>query len=208
MTLTLTIIRHGDTFVPGDPPRRIGARTDLPLVATGEAQARALGSTFASAGITVDRVLAAPLRRTWQTAELVVASLPTSTPIEPVEWLTEVDHGPDENRTEDAVLARIGAAALKRWNDSLVAPPGWIVDAPARLAGWRALMAATSGHVLLVTSNGAGRFALQSHASLATQAGTLASRKLRTGAWGRIVVADGSARIALWDRRPGEAQRS
>ena len=31
----LVIVRHGNTFEAGEPPRRIGARTDLPLTATG-----------------------------------------------------------------------------------------------------------------------------------------------------------------------------
>ncbi len=212
MTLTptptvLTIVRHGDTFAPGELPRRIGARTDLPLVASGEAQARALGAGFAEEGIAVDRVLAAPLRRTRATAELMVAALPVRPAIEIAPWLTEIDHGPDEGQPENAVLARIGPDALARWNEGLVAPPGWSVDAPERVEAWRDLMATASGHLLLVTSNGAARYALRADPALATQAGALASSRLRTGAWGRIVVADGVARITAWDRRPGEAER-
>ncbi|WP_375381748.1 histidine phosphatase family protein [uncultured Sphingomonas sp.] len=212
MTLTLaptilTIVRHGDTFFPGEPPRRIGARTDLPLVASGEAQARALGAAFAGERIAFDRVLAAPLRRTQATAELMLGLLPAGSAIETAAWLAEIDHGPDEGQSEDAVLARIGPEALARWNEDLAAPPGWTVDAPARLEAWRTLMVTGRGHLLLVTSNGAARFALHADPALARQASALASRRLRTGAWGRIVVADGAARIAAWDRRPGEAQR-
>ncbi|MGI4731988.1 MAG: histidine phosphatase family protein [Janthinobacterium lividum] len=202
MMLTLTIVRHGDTFAPGEPPRRIGARTDLSLVASGEAQARLLGRAFAGEGVVFDRVLVAPLRRTRETADLLTAMLPAAPAIEPAEWLAEIDHGPDEGQGEDAVLARIGPTALARWNDALVPPPGWLVDAPARLAGWRALMAKDGGHVLLVTSNGAARFALQADARLADQARMLPSGRLRTGAWGRTVRDEGDWQIAAWDRRP------
>ena len=43
MDLIATIVRHGNTFDGNEPVRRIGARTDLPLVASGFDQARALG---------------------------------------------------------------------------------------------------------------------------------------------------------------------
>ena len=199
MSLTLTIVRHGNTFALGEPARRIGAATDLPLVASGEAQARALGRHFA--GEAFDRVLVSPLRRTRRTAELILDG--TSHPaVETAAWLAEIDHGPDENQTEDHVVARIGAAALADWNDALVVPPGWMVDADARLAAWRTLMTAAEGHVLLVTSAGAARFALAADTALVERAAALPSRKLRTGALGRIVVADGRSRIAAWDRRP------
>ncbi len=206
MTLTLTIVRHGDTFAPGEAPRRIGARTDLPLVASGRAQARALGATFAGEGLRVDRLLAAPLRRTRETAALLATALADKPVVETADWLAEIDHGPDEDRPEAEVLARIGAAALAGWNDDLVAPPGWTVDAPARLAAWRGVMTQGTGHLLLVTSNGAARFALAADAGLAAQARSLTSPKLRTGAWGRIVVADGMARIVAWDRRRDDGE--
>ena len=200
--LTLTIVRHGDTFAPGEPARRIGAATDLPLVASGEAQARALGRLFATEELVFDRVLASPLRRTQTTAALILAALPPHPSIEPCSWLAEIDHGPDENRTENQVRLRIGDAALAVWNDALVAPPGWTVDAPSRLVAWRDLLTTATGHLLLVTSAGAARFALAADPTLAERAVSLPSSKLRTGAWGRIVVQQGQCAIEAWDRRP------
>lgn len=202
MTCSLTIVRHGNTFAPGEPPRRIGARTDLPLDPSGEAQARALGRFFAREGPPFNRVLVSPLRRARRTAELILEELGTPIPIRHRAWLAEIDHGPDEDQPEDRVLARIGATALARWNEAMIAPCGWTVDAPARLAAWRTLLATATGHVLLVTSSGAARFAIHADPSLVEQAASLASPKLRTGAWGRIAVADGRARIEGWDRRP------
>ena len=40
-------------------------------------------------------------------------------------FLREIDHGPDENCTEDKVQARIGAAALAEWDAAATPPPGW-----------------------------------------------------------------------------------
>ena len=202
MSAMLVIVRHGDTFAPDEPPRRIGARTDLPLVTSGEAQARALGAAFAAEGVRFDRVLTSPLRRTWKTAELILDALAAPPPIERCDWLAEIDHGPDEDQPEAQVVARVGAEALARWDRALVAPPDWRVDAPARLAGWRGLLKTVQGRVLLVTSNGAARFVFGADASLAGQAKALPTLKLRTGAWGRLVREAGEWRIAAWDVRP------
>ncbi len=201
MSATLVIVRHGDTFAPGEPPRRIGARTDLPLSPSGEAQARALGAAFAGEGVRFDRVLASPLRRTRETAELIGERLALP-PVEICGWLAEIDHGPDEGQLEAQVVARVGAEALARWDGGCVAPPGWQVDAPARLAGWRGLLDAAQGRVLLVTSNGAARFVFGADASLAREAEALPSLKLRTGAWGCLVREAGGWRVAAWDVRP------
>lgn len=202
MTSSLTIVRHGNTFAAGEPPRRIGAPTDLPLDPSGEAQARALGRFFAHEVPPFDRVLVSPLRRARRTAELILGELNTPIPIRHRAWLAEIDHGPDEDQPEDRVLARIGPAALARWDEALIPPCGWTVDAPARLAAWRTLLATATGHVLLVTSSGAARFAIHADPSLVEQATSLPSARLRTGAWGRIVVADGRAGIEAWDCRP------
>lgn len=188
MTPQVVIVRHGNTFAPGEPPRRIGARTDLPLVASGRAQARALAEHFARAGLAFDRVLAASLRRTRETAALIA---PDRVP-EPCDWLREIDHGPDEDRTEDHVLARIGSDALDAWERSALPPPGWIVDSELRLTAWRHFLDGTAGTSLLVTSNGAARFALLALGTAPT--------KIRTGAYG-LLAAD-PWRVAAWDVRP------
>lgn len=202
MSATLTIVRHGDTFAPNVAPRRVGARTDLPLAASGEAQARALGAAFAREGVRFDRVLVAPLRRTRETAGLILGALVAPPPVESCGLLAEIDHGPDEDQPEVRVVARVGAKALARWDQFLRAPPGWVVDAPARVAGWRGLLDEASGAVLLVTSNGAARFVFGADAVLASEARALPSLKLRTGAWGRLVCEADGWRVAAWDVRP------
>lgn len=185
------VVRHGNTFAPGEAPRRIGARTDLPLVESGRAQARALAEHFAALGIRFGRVLTSPLARTRETAALLAPGLAA----EPTTWLREIDHGPDENRTEAEVLARVGAQALDRWDTHAVPPSGWIVDGDARLAAWRGFLAASPpGDTLLVTSNGAARY-------LRLALG-LTPAKLRTGAYAE--VAGEPAVLVCWDRRPGE----
>ncbi len=180
------IVRHGDTFPPGAEPRRIGARTDLPLLASGRAQADRLAATLS--GTAIDRCLTSPLLRTRETAAIIAPHIQAAT----VDWLREIDHGPDEGLTETAVRARIGNAALFDWDTRAVAPADWIVDAAGRLAAWQTFFATAQGTTLLVTSNGAARFAL-----LALDK---PPAKLRTGAYGEIV--DG--RVIAWDVRPDD----
>jgi probable phosphoglycerate mutase len=189
MTARLWIMRHGNTFAAGEAPRRIGARTDLPLTDEGRAQAAALRDRFM--GTALARVLSGPLSRTRETAAILGRGEP-----EIASLLDEIDHGPDEDADEAAVTVRIGKAALSAWDAEAIAPPDWIVAADARIAGWRRLFAEADGDVALVTSNGAARFALL--------AGGLrpSSFKLRTGAFGRIDVSGGSVELREWDVRP------
>lgn len=194
----LYIVRHGNTFEAGEAPRRVGRRTDLPLTAAGLAQAEALGRRFADDGVVFGACQAGQLQRTRVTAETILATMGAPLAVEPSELLTEIDHGPDENQTEERVEARIGREALEAWDRRAIAPPDWTVDAEGRLAGWRQFVAGPLPEaVLLVTSNGAARFALLAFGF------DMASLKLRTGAYGIIETGpDGQFRLVEWDKRP------
>ena len=207
----LVVIRHGNTFAPGETPRRVGAGTDLPLVASGEAQARAAGVALAAAGLRPDRVLTGPLKRARQTAALLLEAFEASPAPELASFLDEIDHGPDENRPEAEVTARLGEAAIAAWDRSGIAPEGWTVRREERIAAWREAVAEASragpGTTLLVTSNGAARFVLLAFPQLAAGPDASAAGdgglKLRTGAWGRIRVApDGTPTLVEWNVRP------
>jgi probable phosphoglycerate mutase len=200
----LVIVRHGNTFEAGEPPRRIGARTDLPLTAVGVAQAEALARHFAANGVSFDRVLSGELKRTRSTAEAIAGDQP----IEAAPFLTEIDHGPDEGQPESAVIDRIGNDAITLWETQWVAPEGWEVGAQWRLLAWRDFVERVAeelpdGTILLVTSNGAARFAL---AALGLKPGeNRAGVKFRTGSYGVLEVGSGADfQLLGWDIRPGE----
>lgn len=190
------VIRHGNTFASSAQACRIGRRTDIPLVESGHRQAQALGAWFAARPFAVTRLLSSPLLRARQTAQAIADA--TGHGIDGTrDWLSEIDHGPDEGKPEAEVVARLGPQAIADWDERGVAPPGWAVDADARIAGWRAFFGETDeGIDLLVTSNGAARFAPIA-AGLPTT-----TLKLRTGAWGELTVEGGAVSLLRWDERP------
>ena len=201
----LVIVRHGNTFEAGEPPRRIGARTDLPLTAAGVAQAEALGRHFAANGVRFDRVLSSDLKRTRATAEAIAGTAPE---IEIAPFLIEIDHGPDEGKSEADIVARLGSDAVEKWETEWIAPEGWDVGAEWRLPAWREFAGRMAtelpdGTILLVTSNGSARFAL---AALGLKTGDKhGSVKLRTGSYGLVEIGSGADfRLLGWNMRPGE----
>jgi broad specificity phosphatase PhoE len=199
MTAFLYIVRHGNTFEPGDVVTRVGGRTDLPLSPSGQVQADALGRHFETAGVRFFSAAVGPLRRTRETATAILARQPEApaATIEP--FLREIDYGPDENRPEPEVVARIGAAALEAWETQGVPPPGWRVDAAALVANWAQLfqdLAWQTGAHLVVTSNGVARFAL------AAVGADMAQGKLRTGAYGVLHLSGEAVQVGAWNVRP------
>lgn len=197
----LFIVRHGNTFDAGDVVTRVGGRTDLPLSSSGRRQAEALAAHFAEARFTA--ALASPLQRTRATARAILGARTDAPALLIRSFLREIDYGPDENQPEEAVLARLGEAALKAWDEDGAPPPGWLVDPAAIRAGWAALLAETGAlaadaRVLVATSNGTARF-LPDVVDTAPEG---LDRKLKTGAWGEVDVTPAGARIAAWNQRP------
>lgn len=178
----LIVVRHGNTFRAGEVPTRVGAHTDLPLVE--EKRGLSAGQYLLSLGIHPDIVYAAPLKRTTQTAELIIKAMNSSCKVIPKGDFTEIDYGPDENQTEDTVELRLGINSLKKagdyspdlskdilmqegkrilelWNTQALAPESWRVNIPELTAAWKKLAdSITWGEsVIVVSSNGILRFA-------------------------------------------------
>lgn len=161
----LIIARHGNTFGPGEPPRRVGARSDLDLVASGIEQAFQLGTYLKNKQLIPDRIIAGPLKRTKQMADIAGRMISkTPAPIEIDARLREIDYGPDEGLPEDQVIARIGEKALKDWEEQAIVPDGWRADPDQMIQDWQdiadQIARDNAGQtVLIVTSNGIARFA-------------------------------------------------
>jgi 2,3-bisphosphoglycerate-dependent phosphoglycerate mutase len=203
---TLIIARHGNTFGPGDTPTRVGARTDLALVESGVQQARLMGTHLRAQGLLPEVVYASPLQRTQETARIVLKACGLDLRTQTLEMLREVDYGPDENQTEEVVIARIGAQALKDWDERAVVPTGWLAD-PARMtADWMALsqdlVKSRKNVFLAVTSNGVARFAPHITGDFEGFRARF-DLKLKTGAYGVFKYEGGRWFAESWNVRPG-----
>ena len=116
------ICRHGNTFDKGDIVRRVGARTDMPLSTSGRQQAEELARALSKFNFA--QAYCSALIRTQQTA---VAIISEETPLETLDFLTEIDYGEDENKPESEVVARLGQDILDLWDIDAIAPQGWKV---------------------------------------------------------------------------------
>ena len=105
------LVRHGET--EWNAIDRLLSFTDMPLNERGRAQAVALGAALAADGIAFDRVLCSPRLRATETADLILAALPTAPPVELDERLTEVDFGPLEGWTNHEIMADDAARAWR-----------------------------------------------------------------------------------------------
>lgn len=194
MTARLIILRHGNTFDTGDTVTRVGGRTDLPLSTSGRAQADALARHFSATPFASAR--SGPLKRTRETATAILAAQPNAPDLTTDLFLREIDYGPDENRPEDEVVARIGKPALEAWERDSIVPAGWRVDPHALIGNWQETfheLRDQSGNHLIVTSNGIARFAL------AAAGEKRPDMKLSTAAWGVIVLEGEQARVESWN---------
>lgn len=197
MTSRLIIVRHGNTFDKGDVVTRVGGRTDLPLSVSGLAQAEALARHFASHVFATAR--SGPLKRTRETAAAILAAQANPPELLTDLFLREIDYGPDENRPEEDVIARIGKPALEAWERDFIPPPGWRVDPAAIIGNWQETFAELRdqpGDHLIVTSNGIARFALSAAGATGLEG------KLATAAWGVIALEGEEARVTEWNVRP------
>lgn len=161
---TLIIARHGNTFEAGETPRRVGLGTDLPLTEAGIDQARRMGAHLKANNLLPDAAFTSYLCRTQQTARMALAEAGCTLFIQPDALFNEIDYGPDENKTEDEVIARIGAQALKDWDEQGVMPNGWEPDPFTIIDGWLSFGGRMADQypgcrILVVTSNGIARFA-------------------------------------------------
>lgn len=203
---TLIIARHGNTFGPDDTPTRVGARTDLPLVESGRAQAEKIGKYLNENRMIPDVVYTSHLRRTIETAEIAIRASGFSNPTYQLDMFNEVDYGPDENKTEDEVIARIGEQAIKDWDDHAIVPDGWIVEPDVIIEHWHKFADQVRAHdddetVLVVTSNGIARFAPHITGDFE---GFAAKHKIKlsTGALAIFEYKDGNWVVKDWNLRP------
>ncbi len=158
----LLIARHGNTFSQGEVVRRVGI-TDLSLVESGMLQGEKLGEYLKTHRLIPDIIYTSQLQRTKQTAEQIKHVLQKDVRTLNLSIFNEIDYGPDENQSEQEVIARLGQEALQQWEDKAIVPQGWNVSPVDIIANWQLfagnIEAEYSGKtILVITSNGIARF--------------------------------------------------
>jgi 2,3-bisphosphoglycerate-dependent phosphoglycerate mutase len=194
--INLLIARHGNTFDAGDIIRRVGKGTDIPLSNSGKLQAKLLGEYLQRQHPDITMVYTSTLQRTINTAEVALQTMGSDIAINRSSIFDEIDYGLDEGKPESEVIARLGEAALKKWEENNTVPNGWNVD-PVRIKNtWREF-ADKMQHdypnqtILVITSNGIARFAPE-HAI-----------KLNTGAVSHLII-EGNRWFSVYtNHRPG-----
>lgn len=159
----LIIVRHGNTFDKGEVCLRVGCKTDLPLSSSGREQAILLGKYLKLKSIIPNKVFTSELKRTYQTAEIALEEAGISVNIEKNKIFNEIDYGPDEAKTEDEVIARIGKEALEKWDKDAIVPDGWVFDSKKTIQNWCDFSKMiedkyTDETTMIFTSNGIARF--------------------------------------------------
>jgi broad specificity phosphatase PhoE len=196
----IIICRHGNTFDNGDKVTRVGARTDLPLSSSGILQSKNLKEYFHSNNYNFKKAYCSVLARTQQTAQIILEGEHGVKSPKILNFLKEVDYGPDENKNEEQVIGRIGREALKSWDQHAIVPDGWNISPKKIISSWRSFLElqTENSDILVVTSNGIARFLLQSLAF----SPEVRDIKLKTGAFGLLTKTTVGFSIAKWNQRP------
>ncbi len=205
--IELLLVRHGNTFAPGDRIVWVGSGQDLPLVESGRAQARAFAATLEAADWRPTAALSGGLKRQAEHLQIATADLPAPS-THPA--LDEVDYGSWGGRTTEEIVAEHGDAAVRAWNEQSQWPldAGWPESLPevrGRVDRFAAEVAsgAHGSRVLVCSSNGLLRWFLGLVPGALEDAIEKGSFKVKTGHVGRMVWEEPAGwRVASWNQPP------
>jgi 2,3-bisphosphoglycerate-dependent phosphoglycerate mutase len=208
---TIMIVgRHGNTFSKGDVVTRVGGRTDMDLSPSGLEQGIYLGYDLTKRGLVPKAIYTTTMKRTKQTAAQAKTIMGLDIPTTAIDTFNEIDYGPDENRPETEVVARLGKEAITAWDENYIVPDGWLVDPEGLRNSWKEfgdmVLREHYGQIVLnITHNGIARFAsalLAENAQLVSANETQKNLKLGTGAYGLLVHNGSFWECREWDTRP------
>ncbi len=125
--MRLILLRHGNTFNPGENAVWVGKREDLPLVAQGKVQAQSVAGVLNELDVYPDALYCSSLKRTREFAQILKKVCGWETAITADERLDELDYGAWSCLTSEEIAARGFVVELQQWNDHCVWPEnaGW-----------------------------------------------------------------------------------
>lgn len=195
------LVRHGNTFAPGDKVVWVGANTDLPLVPSGKVQAETLGKRLHELGVTPDKVYAGPLKRTVEHAQLAAPEVAADI----VQNLREINYGRWEAKTSDEIRALGDGDLLEGWDKRSIWPAdaGWQpAENDIERAAGDILATCHDRLTMVVSSNGILRF----FARHAANADEIKDRKVLTGAACLMEKSADGWKIRYWNCPPDQVK--
>jgi probable phosphoglycerate mutase len=214
--MLLLLARHGNTFEASEKAVWVGARTDLPLTAKGREQAAILAAALQPLKPRIANVIAGPLKRTREHAEIVTHSAGFETVIAVDERLREIDYGLWEGKSSEEIRGLGGDCELRAWNERGEWPgsPQWapspetIAANAAELAGELAAALPGDRAALLVTSNGILKFFLKLVPGAFEEMAACGALKVATGNCCLLRHSERRWQAVFWDREPSRLEFS
>jgi 2,3-bisphosphoglycerate-dependent phosphoglycerate mutase len=122
MSRCLILVRHGESEF--NARNLFTGWTDVGLTDRGEAEARVVADLIAEAGLRVDAVYCSALKRTADSARVILGALGRpATPMVCAEALNERDYGELTGLNKDQARARWGEDQVHTWRRSFDIPP-------------------------------------------------------------------------------------
>lgn len=210
--MELLLARHGNTFAPGEKVVWVGRDQDLPLVPSGQAQARAVAGALQARSGVIASVYCGPLKRACEYANIIHQELGTTPPIIDSR-LDELDYGAWGGKSEEEIRAQGHGLELDRWSKEGIWPvtSQWS-QSEAEVFGEvqafvRELLVQhdVSDTILIVSSNGRLRYFLASLATEFQRRQRSGELKMRTGALSAMsFLSETEVRLHFWNRLPSE----
>jgi probable phosphoglycerate mutase len=208
--MKLILARHGNTFATGDSVVWTGSSNDIPLVDAGKEQARLLASELKERSLLPSLVLAGPLVRTREYADIVVSTLGLE--VKPIidPRLMEIDYGDWTGLTNDEVAAQFSAEEQAAWNERSEWPSeaNWGGSKEGIIAEVRSLASELEANcdneatVLIVSSNGRIRYFLELIKGAFTEHVAASNFKVKTGSYCLLELFGGSWNVLDWNKKP------
>lgn len=208
-SVNLILMRHGNTFGPGDTPVQVGLKSDLPLVEKGLEQAAIAENHFKRKGYHFNAIYSGDLIRQTKSAE-IIAQASNLSPIR-ASQLNEIDYGAWEGLPPDTIKEKWPSEHLD-WEEAAIWPEGIFqgsLDAHLqKLQAWLEILrshATIQQNILAVTSNGIIRLFL--HFSNLNwydlvKNRALAEYKVKTGHYCELEIDANSLTVKSWNCSP------
>lgn len=210
--MRLILLRHGNTFSPGESAVWVGKSEDLPLVSQGKTQAQVVAGVLSELGVYPDALFCSSLKRTKEFAQILKKTCGWETSVTEDARLDELDYGSWSGLTSEEIAARGFVIDLQQWNDHCV----WPAD-----AGWGGspqLLRAEAqdfvedvvktydddATVVGVTSNGRLRYFLALDNEAFKRAVASEKVKVKTGHASIFEVSERGVRMVEWNLSPPE----